>query len=52
MSSKRVTLSIDEKTYDEYIKYCRKNGIILSKQVEFFIKNELAKLKKKRGKDD
>jgi len=45
MGKKRVTLSVDKKAYDEYIRYCREKGIILSKQVEFFIKNELKKIK-------
>ena len=42
-NKKTVTLSIDEKTYEEYKKYCEENGLILSKQVEMFMKNELNK---------
>jgi len=48
MVKKRVTLSLDRKSYDNYIKYCREKGIILSKQVEFFIKRELEKIKNDR----
>ena len=42
-NKKTVTLSIDEKTYEEYKKYCEENGLILSKRVEMFMKNELNK---------
>ena len=45
MGNKRVTLSLDEKIYDKYIKYCREKGIILSKQVGFFIEGELKRIK-------
>ena len=44
-NKKTVTLSIDEKTYEEYKKYCEENGLILSKRVEFFMKDELNKKK-------
>jgi len=44
-SKKTVTLSIDEKVYEEYRKFCEENGFIISKQVEKFMKEEL----KKRG---
>jgi len=42
-NKKTVTLSIDKKTYEEYKKYCEENGLILSKRVEMFMKNELNK---------
>jgi len=42
-NKKTVTLSIAEKTYEEYKKYCEENGLILSKRVEMFMKNELNK---------
>ena len=45
MPNKRVTLSIDSKIYDEYKKYCEERGIILSKQVELFMKEEIKKFK-------
>jgi len=45
-NKKTVTLSIDEKVYEEYRKFCEENGFIISKQVEKFMKEEL----KKRGK--
>lgn len=41
MASKNVTLKIDSKVYDEYRKYCKEKGLIISKQFENFIKEEL-----------
>lgn len=41
MSSKNVTLKIDSKIYDDYRKFCKEKGIIVSKQFENFIKQEL-----------
>ena len=48
MANKRVTLSVDSKVYEEYKKYCEEKGIILSKQFELFMKEELKT--KKRGR--
>jgi len=45
MPNKRVTLSVDSKIYDEYKKYCEEKGIILSKQFELFMKEEIKKFK-------
>jgi hypothetical protein len=42
---KKVTLSIEKRIYDSYMKYCKEEGIILSKRVEVFISNELEKIK-------
>ena len=41
MASKNVTLKIDSKVYEEYRKFCREKGLIVSKQFENFIKQEL-----------
>ena len=38
MSKKKVTLSIESKTYDNYKEHCEKNAIMLSKKVELFIR--------------
>jgi len=38
---KKVTLSIDEKIYNKFQSYCEERGLILSRQVEFFMKKEL-----------
>jgi len=42
MGRKTVALSLDEDTYGKYKKYCSEKGIIVSKQVEMFIKKELS----------
>lgn len=42
MGRKTVALSLDEETYDKYKKFCSEKGIIVSKQVEIFIKKELS----------
>ncbi len=43
MARKTVALSLDEDIYNKYKKFCEVRGIILSKQVEFFMKNEIDK---------
>lgn len=40
---KNVTLHINSKLYDEYSQYCKKEGIVLSRQIEKFISQELDK---------
>lgn len=45
---KKVTLSADSKIYDEYKKYCKERSIILSKQFELSMKEEIKRFK--RGK--
>jgi len=47
MVNKRVTLSVDAKIYEEYKKYCEEKGIILSKQFELFMREQLEKEKKR-----
>ena len=44
---KRVTLSLDDKTYKQFQEFCEKNDIILSKRVERLIKEHLGEVKKK-----
>jgi hypothetical protein len=41
MSSKNVTLSIDEAVYKAYRKYCDVNGLVVSKQVEIMMKTKV-----------
>lgn len=43
MGRKTVALSLDEEIYNEYKKFCEERGIILSKQVEFFMKKKIIK---------
>ena len=47
MTKKRITLSVDSRIYNKYRDYCQEKGIILSKQVEFFLKEELKKIEEK-----
>ncbi len=43
MPSKSVTLKVDSELYDKYREYCKKKGLIISRQFEIFIENELKK---------
>lgn len=43
LAKKTVALSIEEQIYDKYRAYCEKKDIILSKQVENFMEEELKK---------
>ena len=42
-----VALSLDKENYKKYKKYCEEKGIILSRQVDKFIDEELKKAKRK-----
>ncbi len=39
------TFNLDAEAYKEYCKYCKKEGISMSKKIDNFIKSELDKLK-------
>lgn len=41
MAQKNVTLSLDEKTYEDYRIFCNKNAIALSKSIENFMKEKM-----------
>jgi hypothetical protein len=41
------TFNIDSEAYAQYAAYCKKHGISMSRRVEFFIREELVKLKDK-----
>lgn len=43
MAKKTISLSVEEEVYEKYKKYCEQKGIILSKQFENFMKEELNK---------
>lgn len=47
MAKKTVSLSVEEEVYEEYRRYCEQKGIILSKQFENFMVEELKKNKTK-----
>lgn len=50
MAKKTVSLSVEEEVYEEYRKHCEQKGIILSKQFENFMVEELKKEGKKNGR--
>ena len=50
MAKKTVSLSVEEEVYEEYRKYCEQKGIILSKQFEDFMVEEIKKEGKKNGR--
>jgi hypothetical protein len=41
----KLTLSINQKLLDEYKKLCKKEGLIISRQVERFMEEQLKKKK-------
>ena len=43
---KNVTLYLNSALYDKYVEYCKKEGLMLSRQIEKFIDNELRKNEK------
>ncbi|GBE20101.1 hypothetical protein BMS3Abin17_00835 [archaeon BMS3Abin17] len=47
MVKRTVSLSVEEEVYEQYRRYCEQKGIILSKQFENFMVEEL---KKNKGK--
>ncbi len=47
MAKRTVSLSVEEEVYEEYRRYCEQKGIILSKQFENFMVEEL----KKKGRE-
>ncbi|HIH31299.1 TPA: hypothetical protein HA235_01195 [Candidatus Woesearchaeota archaeon] len=40
---KNVTIHIDSDLYELYSDYCKKEGLVLSRQIEKFIEKELKK---------
>ena len=47
MVNKRITLSVDAEIYEKYREYCEKKGLIISKQIENFMREELNKIKRR-----
>jgi len=43
MAQKNVTLSLDEKTYEDYKDFCKKNAIALSRSIEVFMEVKIKK---------
>ena len=48
MKKRKVTLSLDDKVYVDFQKYCEENAIMLSKKVEVFIKEFMQENLKRR----
>ncbi len=42
-NKKNVTIHIDSTLYDQYSDFCKKEGLVLSRQIEKFIEKELNK---------
>lgn len=45
MAKKVVSLSVDEKIHEDYKNICEKKGLIISRQFENFMIDEIKKLK-------
>ena len=46
----KLTVLIDKEIKNRYKEYCDSIGLILGKQIELFMENELKKIEEKRGK--
>ncbi len=44
------TFNLDEEVYKEFSKYCKKEGISMSRKVENFLREELERLRGKGAK--
>jgi len=42
-NKKNVTLYLNSKLYENYVKYCKEEGLALSRQIEKFIESSLKK---------
>lgn len=49
MAKKNVTLSVDLNLYDNYVKFCKKRGFIVSRQFELMMENQMKKDKQKQN---
>lgn len=43
MESKNITLKVNSEIYDKYRGYCKKKGLIVSRQVEIMMEEQLKK---------
>ena len=46
MAKRKVTLSLENKTYLDFQKYCEKNGLLMSRNIDLYIERVLAEAKK------
>ena len=47
MDSKNVTLRVDSKIYDKYRDFCKKKGLLVSRQVEIMMEEQMKEGAKK-----
>jgi len=50
MPSKSVTLKVDSDIYDKYRDFCKKKGIVVSRQFEIMMEDHLKKGSVENGK--
>ena len=43
MDSKNITLRVNSKVYDRYREFCKKKGLLVSRQVEIMMEQQLRK---------
>jgi len=43
MNSKNITLRVSSELYDEYRKYCKEKGLLVSRQFEIMIEEQMKK---------
>lgn len=48
MGQKNVTLSVNEKIYEDYREFCKKNAIALSRSIEVFMEDKMKKKEQKK----
>ncbi len=41
MESKNITLRVNSELYDKYRKFCKKKGLLMSRQVEIMMEEQL-----------
>ena len=41
MESKNITLRVDSKLYDKYREFCKKKGLLVSRQVEIMMEGRM-----------
>jgi antitoxin component of RelBE/YafQ-DinJ toxin-antitoxin module len=46
MRKRTISLSVDDKVYQTYMTLCKEQGIVMSKQVENFMREIISRLKK------
>ena len=50
MVKKKVTLSLETRTYEDFQKYCEENAIMLSRKIEIWIEDFLKEQKEVKKK--